>query len=276
MSANSHFSNLGVQQENIAVSTVKPTSRLPEDSNRRSRHEQVEILNWVRTVIISGLTDYRKYQAAAIRQRYVVRHPCKRTMQEPSEMGVFAILADTGAKGGFPADPDRDPYLWAASWCVAKCRNIRALRRSRSPEAGTGSCHDHSRLGNCLSVAGPVVTLGCLSCLLLLFFETAFGICVGCKICNAIWPGQAQLSPSDVCEIHRVEPIQRIAPVQLAVVAWVAAIVAFAAPQLAGMPSPRMSGMGAQNVASDKDCSVPAFAIAIGQEEQCRLHQGCS
>ncbi len=34
------------------------------------------MLNWVRTVIISGSTDYRRYQAAAIRQRYAVRFSC--------------------------------------------------------------------------------------------------------------------------------------------------------------------------------------------------------
>ncbi len=35
--------------------------------------EQAEILAWVRTVIISGQTDYRRYQAAAMRQRFAVR-----------------------------------------------------------------------------------------------------------------------------------------------------------------------------------------------------------
>ncbi len=49
---------------------------LPEDFNRRPSQEKAEILNWVRTVIISGSTDYRRYQAAAIRQRYAVRFSC--------------------------------------------------------------------------------------------------------------------------------------------------------------------------------------------------------
>lgn len=127
-----------------------------------------------------------------------------------------------------------------------------------------------------LNMAGPVAILGCLTCILLLFFETAFGICVGCKIYNAIWPGQAQLCPGGVCEIHRVEPIQRVAPMQLAAVAGVAMIVAVAAPQLAGMPSPQMPGMAAQSAGGEIDCTVPAFAIAIGHEEQWKLHNGCS
>lgn len=46
---------------------------LPEDFRRRPRAEQEDILSWVRNVIISGSTEYRQYQAAAIRQRYAVR-----------------------------------------------------------------------------------------------------------------------------------------------------------------------------------------------------------
>lgn len=49
---------------------------LPEDFNRRPRAEQVEIVDWVRRVIVSGSTDYRRYQAAMMRQRYAVRFAC--------------------------------------------------------------------------------------------------------------------------------------------------------------------------------------------------------
>jgi hypothetical protein len=49
---------------------------LPDDFNGRPRHEQAEILDWVRSVVISGSTDYRRYQAAAMRQHFAVRFPC--------------------------------------------------------------------------------------------------------------------------------------------------------------------------------------------------------
>ena len=48
---------------------------LPDDFNERPRKQQEEILAWVRTVIISGATDYRRYQAAAMKQRYAIRFP---------------------------------------------------------------------------------------------------------------------------------------------------------------------------------------------------------
>ena len=46
---------------------------LPDDYDRRSRSEQREILDWVRRVIISGSTEYRRFQALAIRDRYAIR-----------------------------------------------------------------------------------------------------------------------------------------------------------------------------------------------------------
>ncbi|SMQ85921.1 hypothetical protein SAMN06295905_3216 [Devosia lucknowensis] len=46
---------------------------LPDDFLTRPKAEQEEILEWVRRVIISGSTDYRQFQAAAMRQRYAVR-----------------------------------------------------------------------------------------------------------------------------------------------------------------------------------------------------------
>lgn len=48
---------------------------LPDDFNMRSRESQEEILEWVRRVIISGSTDYRRFQAAAMKQRYAIRFP---------------------------------------------------------------------------------------------------------------------------------------------------------------------------------------------------------
>lgn len=48
---------------------------LPDDFNIRLRQEQEEILEWVRRVIIRGSTDYRRFQAAAMKQRYAIRFP---------------------------------------------------------------------------------------------------------------------------------------------------------------------------------------------------------
>ncbi len=78
---------------------------LPDDFNRRPRSEQAEILDWVRSVIISGATDYRRYQAAAMRQRYAVRFagvsgPRRKSSiaKGPDESGVIDASAQLSAE----------------------------------------------------------------------------------------------------------------------------------------------------------------------------------
>ena len=48
---------------------------LPDDFAHRSPGEREEILAWIRTVVVSGSTDYRRYQAAAMKQRFALRFP---------------------------------------------------------------------------------------------------------------------------------------------------------------------------------------------------------
>lgn len=61
----------------------------------------------------------------------------------------------------------------------------------------------------------------CLTCLLLLFSETAFGICIGCVIYNWFGKTPPELCPGGVCEVHQKQAIQRISPLQ-AMIALVA------------------------------------------------------
>jgi len=63
----------------------------------------------------------------------------------------------------------------------------------------------------------PIVLscLVCFVCLVLLFFESAFGICVGCKIYNLFNKEKAQFCPGGVCEVFKKEEIQKISIVQV-------------------------------------------------------------
>ncbi|MEO6013262.1 MAG: hypothetical protein ABIQ30_06725 [Devosia sp.] len=73
---------------------------LPDDFEYRPIAEQEEILAWVRSTIISGTTDYRRFQAAAMRQRYA------------AASGTSTLLVNPGAPFGSP--------LWTASTGRAK------------------------------------------------------------------------------------------------------------------------------------------------------------
>ena len=135
-----------------------------------------------------------------------------------------------------------------------------------------------------LNQAGPVALLGCVGCILLLFFETSFGICVGCAIYNWIWPGQAQLCPGGVCEMPAERPaITRLGWAQgVVVVATLGGIIALS-PVISAMQRPNYMGPGAATMngtltvaaATDAACEAPTFARFLGMEERWKQHNGC-
>jgi len=55
----------------------------------------------------------------------------------------------------------------------------------------------------------------CTLCVLLLFMESAFGICMWCKLYNKFSKQEAELCPGWACEINKKEKIQEINYVQI-------------------------------------------------------------
>jgi hypothetical protein len=89
--------------ESLAVS---PSERrrlawhLPDDFDRRPAAERAEILQWVRTNIITGATDYRRFQAEALRVRYGLRFPALTRLGK-----VDAATISNGVKTPMTAPP---------------------------------------------------------------------------------------------------------------------------------------------------------------------------
>jgi hypothetical protein len=75
---------------------------LPDDFDRRPHQEREQILQWVQDNIISGGTDYRRFQALALRNRYGVRFP---GVLEGGPGPVKALLQERQA---LELDPDDD------------------------------------------------------------------------------------------------------------------------------------------------------------------------
>jgi hypothetical protein len=46
---------------------------LPDDFDRLTKAKQEEVLTWVRTVIVAGATDYRRYHINALQQRFAIK-----------------------------------------------------------------------------------------------------------------------------------------------------------------------------------------------------------
>jgi hypothetical protein len=61
----------------------------------------------------------------------------------------------------------------------------------------------------------PITGIGCLICLIFLFFESAFGICLGCKVYSMIYKEKAQYCPGEVCDAKSKQDIQQTSKTQL-------------------------------------------------------------
>lgn len=56
----------------------------------------------------------------------------------------------------------------------------------------------------------PITGFACLICLILMFFESAFGICLGCKLYGILKKDKAQYCPGEICDVKQKQDIQKI------------------------------------------------------------------
>ncbi|RPI02710.1 MAG: DUF4395 domain-containing protein [Ignavibacteriae bacterium] len=68
------------------------------------------------------------------------------------------------------------------------------------------------------NASSPITGLLCLICLVFLFFETAFGICLGCKFYPLVFKKKAQYCPGEVCDVHSKQEIQKTSGIQVLIV----------------------------------------------------------
>lgn len=133
------------------------------------------------------------------------------------------------------------------------------------------------------NVIGPINLIVCSICLTLLFFETAFGICIGCKIYNLFNKEKARLCPGGVCEMP-TEHAESTSLAQGAIVIAFALVVSgivqwvySTAPKRATEVEKPFAArpLAPIDPAEAERCKVPDFAKAIGHEEMWKLHNNC-
>ena len=122
------------------------------------------------------------------------------------------------------------------------------------------------------NVIGPVNLIICATCLTLLFFESAFGICLACKVYNLFHTHKAVLCPGSACEVLARHESQKTGIAHMAVVALflgvmtaVAQSFATATPTAAALP----------DNAAARNCTPPDWAVAMGHAEMWKLHHNC-
>jgi hypothetical protein len=64
----------------------------------------------------------------------------------------------------------------------------------------------------------PISGIICLICLIFLFFESAFGICLGCKIYPWFFKDKVQYCPGEVCDVKSRQEIQKVSITQILMV----------------------------------------------------------
>lgn len=129
-------------------------------------------------------------------------------------------------------------------------------------------------------VIGPINLIVCVTCLVLLFFEAAFGICLACKIYSLFSRKQAQHCPGGVCEVRGTLPIGFA---QIAVTTLFFGAMVFLGQALLNDPRDRRFVEGkvepattpAQAAPVNADCTPPDWAVAMGHAEQWKLHHNC-
>ncbi len=72
----------------------------------------------------------------------------------------------------------------------------------------------------------PITGLICMVCLIFLFFESAFGICLGCKFYKLAFKEKAQYCPGEVCEVKSRHEIQKMSVTHLLIVIGFIAYIA--------------------------------------------------
>lgn len=193
---------------------------------------------------------------------------------QPTRVFVVAFLLDFTLR--IFVNPRYAPSLIVGQWIVRKqqAEYVGAPQKRFAWAIGLVLALTMLYLVVLNNVIGPINLMVCAACLTLLFFETAFGICIGCKLYNLFNKEQARLCPGGVCEVLP-ERRSAVSPAQIAMLVLFAVGVGVIA-QAVYRTSPQASPPAAAiDPAEAERCKVPDFAKAMGHEEKWKLHNHC-
>jgi hypothetical protein len=79
---------------------------------------------------------------------------------------------------------------------------------------------------NIVNAYSAITGIICLICLIFLFFESAFGICLGCKFYPLFFKDKVQYCPGEVCDVKHKQDIQKTSLSQIIVLLAFIAFIA--------------------------------------------------
>lgn len=202
---------------------------------------------------------------------------------QPTRVFVVAFLIDFTLR--IFVNPRYAPSLIVGQWMVRKqqAEYVGAPQKRFAWAIGLVLALAMLYLVVLNNVIGPINLMVCATCLTLLFFETAFGICIGCQVYKLFNKEKAQLCPGGVCEVSSANSagmsLAQVATLALFAVGVgaIAQSVYRTGPQnlhLAQLPDTSTS-ISPIDPAEAERCKVPDFAKAMGHEEKWKLHNNC-
>ena len=124
------------------------------------------------------------------------------------------------------------------------------------------------------NIVSPARISICVLCLILLFLESAFSVCLGCMMYKA-FNKKLYKCPGGVCEVSQKRSIKGRPLVLLAFVATFYGNY-YVLKEYKYMPKvEHTSKIVSEKPTADKDCTPPQWAIDIGHKEMWLEHHGC-
>ena len=130
------------------------------------------------------------------------------------------------------------------------------------------------------SIVWPMNMLICITCLILFWFESIFGICVWCKIYNLFNKDKSKLCAWWVCENNKKEDIQKTSIMQVIIliisIIWITFIFHSFKNTKVKSAWEVINNLSTEELNKWVDnCVVPDWAKAIWHEEMWKLHHHC-
>jgi hypothetical protein len=199
---------------------------------------------------------------------------------QPTRVFVIVFLLDFSIR--IFINPRYAPSLIAGQWIVRKQQPeyVGAAQKRFAWGIGLVLALTMWYLVVLNHVIGPINLIVCVACLSLLFFEAAFGICIGCKVYNLFYKDKARLCPGNTCasaatKKNKITVAEIIWLLVFALVTGTAAKWIYSTDITKLQPAVASTPSTAVDAAEAERCTVPDFAKAMGHEEKWKLHNNC-
>lgn len=201
---------------------------------------------------------------------------------EPTKLFVIAFLIEFSIRIFF--NPKFAPSMILGRWIVSrqKPEYVGAPQKRWAWSIGFTLAIIMFYLVVLNNIKGPINLVICSLCLALLFFEAAFGICLGCKIYNLFHARKALYCFGEGCEVSKKEEIQKISLAQsIVLIGFIAGIIALTQYTPSTTKEPfvvPITPLETQKLSTPKsaqECEPPQWAIDMGHGEKWKLHHGC-